>query len=499
MASAVALGLSTTVMVALAQSRLHECRGACARLANAFVRTDVGPNGAWVLGTTGGDPATDLDDDRRLLYGFEPAGASKVGYGYTTVRAQGSKGTVDWVAYDPAPQTVEADAIRHVWRWRQPYAVAVTQTLRLKSNRFSRRPDMAEARYQLRNEGTEAISIGLRAMFDVKLDNNDGAPYFIPGVGTVAHEVEFRGEAVPDYWLAFASPRFDIDGLRAMGLLRDPAFLAPDRLVIARWFLLQNSRWDYGIEPTQVVTRDSAVAMYFDPVLLQPGGGVEHATAYGLHTAGGGEAFLTVPASVPCGETFKVVAFVSNFGLTPLAGGKARVQLGPGLSLEPGESVEKALPEVIPGGAGSVAWQVRTAAAAVGASDIIVRVSFPGRPELEASATVERTCPTPTPVPATRTPVPLPTNSPGPTAAPPTATTDAVTGRACAALQGRVPPAAIHDALANPAAVFGWRQPGNPALPPGPNNPLKVWLSLRDLGKAYHPIFNPLIYKVGCP
>ena len=61
-------------------------------------------------------------------------------------------------------------------------------------------------RQVLRNEGAETISVGLRALFDVKLDTNDGSPYFIPGQGTVAHEREFLGGDVPDYWLAFASP-----------------------------------------------------------------------------------------------------------------------------------------------------------------------------------------------------------------------------------------------------------------------------------------------------
>lgn len=497
----VSLALASGSLAVLAQSRLYECRGACARLANVFVRADVGPNGSWVLGTTGGDPATDQDDDRRLLYGFEPAGASKVGYGYTTVRVQGPKGTVDWVAYDPAPQRVEADAVSHVWRWQQPYAVAVTQTLRLRSNRFSQRPDMVEARYLLRNEGPQTISVGLRALFDVKLDNNDGAPYFIPGQGTVAQEVDFRGAAVPDYWLAFASPRFDADGLRAMGLLRDPAFVAPDRLVIARWFLLQNSRWDYSIEPTQVVTRDSAVAMYFNPRSLEPGRTVEHATAYGLHTAGGGEAFLTAPAEVNCGENLTVAAFVSNFALTPLVGGTANLRVGAGLTMEPGEQADKPLPDVPPGGASSVAWRLRATPGLAGNTAISVQVRFPNRPDLLAETSVRRIClasPTPT---RTATPGVRPSPSTTPTSPPPspsaTPTPDAA--RACSVLLGRVPPAAVNDALVNPAAVYGWRQPANPGLPPGPTNPLRVWLSIRDAGKAFHPIFNPLIYKVGCP
>ena len=45
------------------------------------------------------------------------------------------------------------------------------------------------------------------------------------------------------------------------------------------------------------------------------------------------------------------------------------------------------------------------------------------------------------------------------------------------------------------------RQAGKPVLTrvePGPDNPLRECLSLRDPGVPYHPTFNGLLFKDGC-
>jgi hypothetical protein len=62
-----------------------------------------------------------------------------------------------------------------------------------------------------------------------------------------------------------------------------------------------------------------------------------------------------------------------------------------------------------------------------------------------------------------------------------------------------VPQAVIDDALANPGNYGGWMQPANPALAPGPFNPLRTYLSLMTVAKPFHPIFNSVVWKPGCP
>lgn len=89
----------------------------------------------------------------------------------------------------------------------------------------------------------------------------------------------------------------------------------------------------------------------------------------------------------------------------------------------------------------------------------------------------------------TRTPTPRPTATPLVPLDP----------QACTFVTGRVPSAAIADALANPRRVSGYGEPANPSIPPGPNNPPKQYLTLLNPGVPWHPLSNSLVYKAGCP
>lgn len=69
----------------------------------------------------------------------------------------------------------------------------------------------------------------------------------------------------------------------------------------------------------------------------------------------------------------------------------------------------------------------------------------------------------------------------------------------CDSLKGRVPAADIEVAFTSPDRPAGSRQACNPNLDIGPNNPLRVYLSLRNPNAPYHPLGNNLVWKCGCP
>lgn len=100
----------------------------------------------------------------------------------------------------------------------------------------------------------------------------------------------------------------------------------------------------------------------------------------------------------------------------------------------------------------------------------------------------ERAAAPPTAEPSPPTPTP---------SAPPTATAPPPDG-VCPQARARIPAAVVADALANPERYLGWRRPRHAGLPPGPDNPPRTWLSLRDLGKPYGP-FNGAVWRAGCP
>lgn len=100
-------------------------------------------------------------------------------------------------------------------------------------------------------------------------------------------------------------------------------------------------------------------------------------------------------------------------------------------------------------------------------------------------------------VPPTPPPTITPSASPVP---PPTATpVYPVPLVVCDEIRAKVPPAAIGAALADPAGVAGYGRLCRPELPPGPTNTLRGSLSIMSASKPYHPLYNALVWKCGCP
>lgn len=91
--------------------------------------------------------------------------------------------------------------------------------------------------------------------------------------------------------------------------------------------------------------------------------------------------------------------------------------------------------------------------------------------------------------------VPVPAASPTPAPG-----STAVAGPCiCQLARQAAPRAAIDAAVADPASVAGWRQPLDPNKPVGRFNPLRECLSLQRASVPYHPLFNPLTWRAGCP
>lgn len=475
---------------------LYKCPP-CLAAANAFVRVDVSPAGSWTMGTTGGDPDTPDDDHKIMVYGFQPGGTSDVGSSYTTVRIVGPNGALD--ALPTTADTVRqiappsGERVTTVWAWQQPHRARVTETLALATNPFSGRRDAAFVSYQMTNEDAVEIRVGIRAMIDVKLGQNDGAPYFVPGVGAVVQEREFVDEDVPPFWLAFESPTYDPRQLRGVGILRGEGVTSPDKAVIAWWVSLRDKPWEYSVDPTQTITRDSAVALFWEPEPLVPGASRTVTTSYGIAGNRGGSVFLTSP-NASCGDRIPVSLFVNNFDASSLVDGQATLQLPAGLTLAPGEAATKSMGPIAPGGTGSVVWSVDVAPTASGDYRISADATFRGGRAFQAEQTISVTCdivtpPTPTPSPTPRTPTP----TPSPTATPP------LGPEVCDYILPRVPPAAIAQAIAQPDTIGGWGMLCQPNLPPSPWNIERDRLALARASAPYHPNFNPLVYKCQCP
>lgn len=260
---------------------------------NAYIKALTANGGRFIIGTTGGDPNTSDDDNKRLLYGYP----SNVGSSFSTLRVVNGGTTTDYRLGDNvwddtgvapvAPPTSDGTTITTVW---EQAGIRVEERLYFVQNSDTGRLDTAAVEYTVKNNNSSSRNVGLRVLLDVMIGDNDGAPYFVLGTGQLSQEFEFYGANVPEYWIAYESPTFDPGSLKGRGQLSGGSATRPDRFVIAHWGDdlcggvpgLFDTDWDYIPNPSFAVTCDSATALYYNPVTLGPDQTKTYRTYYGI-------------------------------------------------------------------------------------------------------------------------------------------------------------------------------------------------------------------------
>ncbi len=229
-----------------------------AYISNDFLSVATEQTGRFTLGTTGGNPSIDSDDNQILLYGHPNPGTS-----FTTVRINGEDHvfTAEAVSVDESKnEIISTQAIN---------SATVKQILTFSINSTTNRADIVDIRYEIMNNGAEELSAGTRIMLDTMLGYNDGAPFRVPGVGEVLFEQELVGSQVPQYWQAFDN--LESPSVVANGTFYRSLFERPDKVQFAYWGDIYNTSWDYEVTAEKPVTWDSAVAIYHNPKSIAPG------------------------------------------------------------------------------------------------------------------------------------------------------------------------------------------------------------------------------------
>lgn len=393
---------------------------------NDYIRVSTDDDGQFVIGTTGGEPATPTDDNKRLLYGYP----DDIWSSFATVRVitNGETEDVRLLDHTPAEGPIrQGNAIITTWLLNQ---IRVTQRLELAFNVYTGRDDSIRIQYILTNTGDTPHAAGVRSMLDIAIGRvgpvveGDGAPYFVPGAGNLTHEAEFTG-GIPAIWKAFESLDFDPASTKGQGILVGPGATPPDRLVLARWGRFEQEdgirlhAWDYTIDPTADLTLDSAVAMYWNPRDLAPGTSRTLTTFYGLAGPGGGQAWIDAPITLTCPDlTFSATHWVANTGDEPFVNGHSAITLPDELQLVEGSAMQP-LGDIAPGAARSATWIIRPRADVEGTFSYSVTSQFDtGTEPLTVQSSVqvpvcaEPETPTPTPTPVVTPAGPTPTPTP---------------------------------------------------------------------------------------
>jgi hypothetical protein len=319
--------------------------------------------GNFTIGKPSGGPI--------LLYGHPNPGT-----GGTTIRVDGTDywnnsgdiGTA--VTHDPPYPYVQGN--QSIMKWNVAGGVVLTQTLSLVSSVSGGSLNTVEIRYDIENNDTAAHDVGLRIMLDTMLDNNDGAPFRVPGVGDVTQEVEFTGANMPQYFEVFndlANPT-----VQAKGTLSGGNATPPDRMVFAYWRHIVGTPWDFTVDTANYVTSDSALGYYWNPVRMNAGDKKTYITYYGLGqmqvvTQGNFTVALSSYDALTRDSNdalspnpFQITSYIQNSGNGPITGAAAALTLPAGLELEttvPAQTLNRTIGTLAAGAQVQLTWMVR--------------------------------------------------------------------------------------------------------------------------------------------
>lgn len=343
------------------------------------VNTSEANKGRFSVGTTGGDPDRDTDQNKHLIFGGDEPWTSyttvRIGndnwvYGSPTDRRAGRKGQYGEMILEP---TIIDDAIHSGW---QLGPVEVRQILSFARSTTTGLMDTARIEYQVHNRDSVSHMVGLRVMVDTMLGANDGAPFRVNDRALLTDTVYYANE-MPQFWQAFDS--LSNPQVMSQGTLKGPDVSTPDRVYFTNWGSVADDVWNFDFTPGRDYTRkgefelDSAIALFWDPVPLGPNETRSYVAQYGLGgvTIAPGDLVLgvTSPAQITADaegfQTFSIIAYVQNAGRGESRDVTAEIKLPPGLELV-GSSPKRNLGNLQVGETEQTGWQVRAVSNASG-------------------------------------------------------------------------------------------------------------------------------------
>jgi len=200
-------------------------------------------------------------------------------------------------------------------------------------------------RYSVENIGTQPRKFGLKIYIDTNIVSNDGALFAAPTMpGKVLDGVELKGQTLPDYVQALQQPNLKAPGLVAhLTLNLGSGIDKADRVVLSRHGAGGLNGWDM---PAVQAGGDSALAVFFEPRELKPGGRREMGYAYGPGIAvppeSEGRIDVKLDGSFEPGKEFTVTARVHD----PVPAQTLILELPEGIELIGGREIQP-VPEAL--------------------------------------------------------------------------------------------------------------------------------------------------------
>ncbi|WP_151736182.1 S-layer homology domain-containing protein [Paenibacillus tengchongensis] len=285
---------------------------------NDFIKVTVdNKTGRYGIRTVDGQPIRKNDDNVNLLFQGDDPETS-----FTTFRIDGTdyiygnKYKFDNSHYSEttAPQVVtNADGTKQlemVWKIK---GVEIKQILMLYTDsKDAVNSGNVNIRYEVNNKSGAQVMVGSRILLDTMVGGNDGPQFQIgtayksplqverklvhnPEADAAIPEEDRNYFKIPAYWVM--RDKLDLTNPQATNVVAygfnnfaEQNINIVDEMIVGHWNGLANTKWDYKVNPNLDFTRDtndfgsadSAVAFYWNPDKIAPGGFQSFETVYGL-------------------------------------------------------------------------------------------------------------------------------------------------------------------------------------------------------------------------
>ena len=193
-------------------------------------------------------------------------------------------------------------------------------------------------RYLVENIGQQPRKFGLKNFMDMYVVSNDGALFAAPTFpNKILNGIELKDKTLPPYVQCLERPDLKNPGYVAHITLDVGGGLEKaSRVVLTSLGAAAFNAWD----TPAVQAGDSAVAIFFDPKEIKPGGKREFAFAYGKGVAipleSEGALTVDLGGSFEPGKSFTVTALVND----PPVGQSLTLELPKGLALLEGRDIQ---------------------------------------------------------------------------------------------------------------------------------------------------------------
>lgn len=357
---------------------------------SANIQYAIDDVGRFTIGTLQGDPRISSDDNKNLLFGHPFPATSD-----TMIEVDGTTSSIHTGVASALTQSGTTSSIDLVISPN----IKVTEELSIIDSPGTTLPATVRIRFVVTNQDGSTHVIRLRTQLDTMLGNNDGAPFRLPDFAPVTTDREFDNFVQSSTVPALPSSALVFDSLQNPQIAAEfnfepTGFPLPSRIVFGYW-PVSVDQWDYTVDPTRQLLDSSVIIWwgyqgsgYGDSYTLNSGESVQFALDYGI--SGSCDFLSGTPFSmILCapfelqgsvvGNTFayspdpaKISAFITNTANATVTGGKATLNLTPGLRLATGQAATEAIEasagsgQMVIGDSTQIDWLTRADARVLG-------------------------------------------------------------------------------------------------------------------------------------